>query len=60
MKIIAEEGVNRLTVVLNELHKMADSKEAQKMLKFCRNELDSLNSNLNSIEIDQSISNDIK
>lgn len=60
MKIIAEEGVNRLTVVLNELHKMADSNEAQKMLKFCRNELDSLNSNLNSIEIDQSINNDIK
>ena len=37
-----EEGMNRLAILLGELQNMADSNEALKMLKFCKNEIDSI------------------
>lgn len=52
MKIILEEGLNRLAIILNELQNMADSNEALKLLKFCKNEIDSIHVNLNGIDIE--------
>ncbi|CAK66467.1 unnamed protein product (macronuclear) [Paramecium tetraurelia] len=60
IKIILEEGLNRLAIILNELQNMADSNEALKLLKFCKNEIDSIHVNLNGIDIEQQISIEIK
>ncbi|CAD8124765.1 unnamed protein product [Paramecium sonneborni] len=60
IKIISEEGLNRLTIILNELQNMADSDEALKLLKFCKNEIDSMHVNLSAINIEQQVSIEIK
>ncbi|CAD8196468.1 unnamed protein product [Paramecium pentaurelia] len=60
IKIILEEGLNRLIIILNELQNMADSNEALKLLKFCKNEIDSIHVNLNGIDIEQQMSIEMK
>ena len=42
LKIGTEEGLSKIQVILQELARMADSVEAQKLLRFCKEELQNI------------------